>query len=556
MPRTRAAGLFLGAGLAVTLSCGGSGGTGGTAGTGGGAGTLQLVQTVPADLASEVPTDVVVTAEFDAALNAASLTTSSFRLRRDEGADVEGSVAVTGPTASYTPARALGLLSAYTAMLTTAIEGLSGQTLEVSHTWGFSTRDGQWGEPVLIETGNAGDAFGPQVAVGPNGNAVAVWHQSDGTRQNIWANLFTVATGWGVAELIETDNAGGASSPQVAVDPNGNTVAVWYQSDGTRQNIWANRFTVAAGWGVAELIETDNAGFAASPQVAVDPNGNAVAVWYQSDGMRQNIWANRFTVAAGWNAAELLETDNAGDAASPQVAVDPNGNAVAVWHQSDGTQLNIWANRFTVAAGWSLAELIENDDADGASSPQVAVDPNGNAVAVWYQGDGTRINIWANRFTPTGGWGTAELIETDNAGNAIAPQVAVDPNGSALAVWNQSDGTRISIWANRFTVAAGWGVAEPIEDDDAGDASSPQVAVDPNGNAVAVWFQSDGVARNNIWANRFTVAGGWGTAELVETNNGAEASDPQVAIDPSGNAFAVWYQSDGTRLNIWANRFE
>jgi ribosomal protein L28 len=132
----------------------------------------------------------------------------------------------------------------------------------------------------------------------------------------------------------------------VAVDPNGNAVAVWYQSDGTRTNIWANRFTPTASWGPAELIETDGAANASWAQVALDPNGNAVAVWTQSDGTRDNIWANRFTPTAGWGAAELVEADNAGDAWEPQVAVDPNGNAVAVWYQSDGTRFNVWANRF------------------------------------------------------------------------------------------------------------------------------------------------------------------------------------------------------------------
>lgn len=47
-------------------------------------------------------------------------------------------------------------------------------------------------------------------------------------------------------------------------------------------------------WGIAALIETDNAGTAAGPQLAFDTNGNALAVWYQSDGTRSNIWSNRF----------------------------------------------------------------------------------------------------------------------------------------------------------------------------------------------------------------------------------------------------------------------
>ncbi len=175
---------FLSLGLAVTLGCGADGGAGGVGGTGGvagaggtggtgGAGTLQLVQTLPVDMATEVPTNIVVTAELDAALNEATVTTSSFTLTRDGGADVEGSVAVTEQIANFTPARPLGLLSSYTATLTTAIESVSGQTLAMTQTWGFQTRDGQWGEPVLIEISNADSAFFPQVAVDPNGNAVA-----------------------------------------------------------------------------------------------------------------------------------------------------------------------------------------------------------------------------------------------------------------------------------------------------------------------------------------------------------------------------------------------
>jgi hypothetical protein len=71
-------------------------------------------------------------------------------------------------------------------------------------------------------------------------------------------------------------------------------------------------------------------------------------------------------------------------------------------------------------------------------------------LAVWDQSDGTRSNIWSNRYTPTGGWGTAERIETDDAGNALGPHVAIDGGGNAVVVWDQSDGTRANIWSNRF----------------------------------------------------------------------------------------------------------
>ena len=79
------------------------------------------------------------------------------------------------------------------------------------------------------------------------------------------------------------------------------------------------------------------------------------------------------------------------------------------------------------------------------------MDASGNATAVWYQYDGTRYNVWANRYSPAAGtWGTAVLIETNNAGLADMPRVTVDPGGNVTTVWRQSDGTWFRVWANRF----------------------------------------------------------------------------------------------------------
>src|SRR5512141_2873767 len=73
----------------------------------------------------------------------------------------------------------------------------------------------------------------------------------------------------------------------------------------------------AKAWGTATLIETNNAGPAHVPQVAVDGSGNALAVWQQHDGTRYNLWSNRYTAGAGWGGAALIETDNISDATDP-----------------------------------------------------------------------------------------------------------------------------------------------------------------------------------------------------------------------------------------------
>ena len=102
----------------------------------------------------------------------------------------------------------------------------------------------------------------------------------------------------------------------------------------------------AKDWQTPELVEINNAGFAQYPQIALDSNGNGIAVWQQHDGTRNNIWANRYTAAGGWGSAALIESDDTGEAYLPQIALDSNGNGIAVWDQWDGTSHNIWAGTY------------------------------------------------------------------------------------------------------------------------------------------------------------------------------------------------------------------
>ena len=397
-----------------------------------------------------------------------------------------------------------------------------------------------------IESNNEGSALSRQITPEGNGNAAfAELNQDDAPYIQV-SQLSGPA--WGVAARIGVDNAKAAIWPQIAVDNSGNALVVWVQKAGASTNIWANRFN-GADWGTAEQIETNN-GDVFWPQVAFDNSGNALAVWAQDDGTRTNIQVNRFN-GSSWGSAELLETDNAGDALWPQIAFDSNGNALAVWVQKNGVRYNIQANRFN-GSNWGTAELIETDNAGDALWPQIAFDSNGNALAVWAQNDGVRYNIRANRFNGAR-WGSAEQIETDNEEDAFSPQIAIDSNGNALALWGQYDGTRTNIWANRFN-GTGWGVAGLIETDNAGSAFGPQIAFDSRDKAFAVWAQKGG-ARYNIRVNRFD-GSSWGSAELIETDNAGDAFRPQIVLDNSGNAIAVWEQYDGVRGNIRVNHFK
>lgn len=415
-----------------------------------------------------------------------------------------------------------------------------------------------WDTAALIETDDIGNAFQPDIVMDIDGNAIAVWSQWDGSRMSLFANRFEIGIGWGMPELIENNNSGDARAPQVTINNNGSATVVYEQLEGwIRTDIWANRYDAATGWGTAELIETNDSGDAYLPQVAMGDNGNAIAVWQHSNGSGWNIWANLYEAGIGWGTAELIKTNDSVDARYPQLAMDGNGNAIAVWQQNDGFLNNISANRYEVGIGWGTAELIETNDSGFANYPMVAMDDNSNAIVVWSHWDGwIRNDIWANRYDAATGWGTAELIETNNSGFAENPRVAMDSNGNAIAVWSQYDGLRNNISANRYEVGIGWGNATFIATNNLWVAGNPQVAIDGNGNAIVVWWQWNG-AQNNVWANRYEIGIGWGTAELIQANPSEWCDPPQVAIDDLGNAIAVWPQwvVGWIRSDIWANHF-
>jgi len=467
---------------------------------------------------------------------------------------VAATASASGSTVPVTPQAPLMPLASYTLAAATGLRGQAGQTLASAASVGFTTRDGAWQAAQLIETGD-GEAINPQVATDASGNALAVWQQHDGTRTNIWANRYTAGTGWGTAALIETDNAGAATDPQIAMDANGNALAVWSQFDGSRVNLLANRYTAGTGWGTPTLIESET-GNAREPKIAFDAAGNALAVWHQTQGERANLWANRYTAGTGWGTAALIETNDAGSAAQVQLAVGAGGNAIAVWKQHDGRNDSIWSNRYTAGTGWGTAVLVENANDGADQEPQVAIDANGNALAVWSRHAGTRTDVWANRYTADAGWGTPVLIESDDAGSAIHPQLAFDASGNALALWTrQTDGGAVdSVWSNRYTAGTGWGT--PAQVGSSHMAFGSRIAFDVNGHALAVGYEVNEGGHYNAWASRYQAGRGWSAPVPLESDHTGAMSGVELAIDANGSALAVWLQVSGARVNILASRFE
>ncbi len=412
-----------------------------------------------------------------------------------------------------------------------------------------------WGTAKPVES-NDGETESPKVVRDQSGNAIAVWVQTDGTRKHIWFNRYTSSNGWGTAAQLESNTAGDADSPDIAMDAAGNAMVVWRQPDG----IWHKRYTFALPnglWGVAANLISVVGTTYYPPEIAMDTAGNAMAVWRQTaaDG-KTYIWAKRYTTT--WGAATRIY-DTRRSVSAVKVAMTANGNAIAVWRSYLlGTSNKIWFNRYVAGTGWNDREeeisQLANSDAS-TSAPEVAMDAAGNAIAVWEQSTVGKTHIWAGRnTTANNNWAKVDLLATDTVSNADSAKMAVDSAGNAMVVWRQSEGSLTHTWSRRYASGGSWGTAQSIETNTAGNADSPEIAMDTAGNAVAVWRQTDG-SRQNIWANYYTVGSGWGVARFSETNSDGTLSSPQVALDNALNVMAVWQQSDSLRYNVMSDSF-
>ncbi|WP_382163592.1 hypothetical protein [Hydrogenophaga sp. ANAO-22] len=414
-----------------------------------------------------------------------------------------------------------------------------------------------WQGATLIETNDLARAFNPVVATDSQGNAFAVWAQGNGSFDNIWAARYTPGGGWGAPQVID-DHSGNATEPQIAVDSAGNAVAIW-----VRENIVSRRGLVAASytagtWGAPQDVE-GNAGHARAPQIGMDASGAARAIWIQHDGNFERVRSARLQ-GGSWDSTGSSIDGGTGDASDAQIQVFANGSALAVWTQISAGVPRVWHNRFN-GVGWSTADLLDdNNTSFSLGAPALAADATGNTLAVWSQGTATTSStVYARRYAG-GTWGAAEVLSGGGTDNSARARVAMNANGTATAVWQESLADGLQTWARRRVGAGAWGAAVRLDTPlGASDSEGePQVAMDPAGNATVVWSHTlAGGNHRDLYGSHHRVAtGSWSAPALLDAVNTGGVNRCSVAMDANGNAIVVWDQDTvNARLDIWANVF-
>ena len=344
-----------------------------------------------------------------------------------------------------------------------------------------------------------------------------------------------------------------------------------YPLGGTLSGLATGTTVVLRNNGVNDLTLASNGSFQFSQQVqrgttysvsvATQPSGQTCSVANGSGTMQApvgNVQVSCIAAVAGWQpTVDLSELG----ASSPHVAMDDQGNGLAVWGQLDagGAISSLWYSRYSPAADrWSTPALVENlpgSSGYAVGEAHLAMHrATGRAVLAWLQTQGGTISVWARDFDPTAGWGTVANLEAVD-GMAGRLSAGIDASGNAMVAWSQMT-PRWSIWASRFVRTAGWGTPQLLETNNTvgGVDGDPALAMSDNGQVLVAWkatLHNDAI--NGLWTNRFTTATGWGTAErrIASPAGGPIRSRPALAADAQGRAVLAWGQIDTDATGSW-----
>ena len=375
---------------------------------------------------------------------------------------------------------------------------------------------------------------------------------------------------WGVGALAESDESGDAFNLRFAMSPSGYAVMGWSSfTPGPGFDVVLNTYDPQRGWRQARSPQRniESSAFPA-PQLAIDNEGNAVAIWHERQlnlpGDPETFFASTYDIDTDqWSAPKAMDEDDSAKATHAAVAAGPGGTFWVIYALVDGSTLSIHTNMFTPGSGWSGPMPVENSmwDPTTFSGPdvEVHVDAGGNAIVAWERyvdsdrsGDIDRSNdnlhVFARRYDAANGtWSSVMPISPPDSPTSLW-RIEPRRGGGAHIIWTQRDAVGTSGWST--PIDRGPGRGEQIWTH-AEDTSFSDVHFEASGNGAILGRKGDAY----VFA-RYTLAAGWTSLEAAQDNLATDASAGRINVTPQGDVFVSWQQELTTGDVAYARRFD
>ena len=275
-------------------------------------------------------------------------------------------------------------------------------------------------------------------------------------------------------------------------------------------------------------------------QLAVSPTGTATAIWARSGSPLAIQGADKAADSPTWTDPQNV-SEPSQDAGTPRLSMNDAGEAIAVFRRSNGTNTIVQSSAKAGSGQWGAGQNASAPLAS-ANSPDIAYSGTGEAIGVWRRHDGTAFVIQGAVRSALGAWTAARDLSVTGR-DATHPRVSAASSGNAMAVWERTNDANVIVVQAAELAAGAWSPPIDLSTPDA-NATDPRTLLDNAGNAVAVWSVTGTGGARFMWALR--PAGGTWTAPQPLSDPAKSADGIRLKLDPAGQMFAVWRESDPT----------
>jgi hypothetical protein len=469
---------------------------------------FSVVSTAPEADATGVERDESIRVTFSAPVDPDTVSGDSFRLIGPDG-PVAGKLEVSGAEVVLTPATDLSLYASYEIELSADLASTDSQVLQEGQRFGFTTRDGAWGQPKRLTSADVANV----AAVGArNGHVVVDWHDGGSPSSKIVTFFDPVSGTWSTPGPIETRTDFNYAGGCVVLNDKGETFSVL----GSDPNAVWNRGKQGV-WGIAKPTLAAHHG-----SCALADDGTAMAVWENLVG-DHTVWASSLSAQDVWSEPKALKSQ-----ARSNGVIRYGSGFLAVQRLDGGGTV---ATEYDPQLGWLPSKPMVEPGVDASYWSLAASSP---AALMTWTGPGERVHVssfngqsWTSHELGPGHYGTMASMSS-------AGRLAAWVNGDfAYVVRGDVDGR----WQD--PVKLGAATANMVGD------FGPAATIDSSGNALAA------VPNGNVIAWRRSLHGSPEWSEVEEIVD----QDPNLVVskvDSSGNVMLIWQNP----LGVWASRFE
>lgn len=213
--------------------------------------------------------------------------------------------------------------------------------------------------------------------------------------------------------------------------------------------------------------------------------------------------------------------------------------------------ISFLANTFA-QENWNYPPISISDANQDAIGSQIAINANDNAIAIWQRYDGSHYII-QTKYSSDGGntWNTSATDLSQIGQDAGSSHIVLNDSSNAIAIWQRYDGSNYII-QSKYSQDSGvsWS-ASPTNLSQADQNSSfPNIAMNSSSKAIAVWKRFDG--SNYIIQTKYSTDGGvsWSSTPTLLSQAAQDSYIPKIAINDSDNAISIWSGFDGSNFIV------